>query len=513
MAKKDKTVFFCTDCGNESLTWSGQCGACKEWNTLVEAPKDRSTRKRQRSPRPGKKAAMSTASSTHFNATSSTLLSEVPKAENASRILTGIEELDFVLGGGLVEGSITLLGGAPGIGKSTILLQVSGNLRKNDKKVLYVSGEESAQQVRMRAERLGGSSEDVYFLSETNIEGILSQADEVSPQVLVIDSIQTVYSSDVDSAPGQISQVRECAAQLQHYSKSTGCAVLLIGHITKSGNLAGPKILEHIVDTVLQFDPTDELHRLLRATKHRFGSVDEIALFEMTEKGLVAVPNPSEVFLADRNLSGSGSSVTAVMEGSRPLLVEIQGLAATASYGSPQRVSEGFSRKRLAILLAVLEKRANIPFQRWDVFLNAVGGVMVDETAADAAVVVALASSVFDKPARETDLFLGEVGLGGELRRVGHVQRRLAEAKQLGFKRVFLPAKSAANVNGNGMEVVGVNHVKDLLEKALETNLPTKKSFKSEKVRTPTRPNTKSSGGKKSRRVEMDLGEQKSLDD
>lgn len=457
---KLKTAYFCTDCGNETLRWAGQCPACNAWNTLVEEPT-----KRERGGRAGGAAARRASGAVGGGSAAAVRLADVAGGETA-RWPTGIEEFDFVLGGGVVPGSLVLVGGEPGIGKSTILLQVAARLERAGNATLYVSGEESPGQVRLRADRLGEGAGSVTFLGETDLDGILATAAERRPSILFIDSIQTVYTSELDGAPGNVTQVRECAARLQRYAKGSGAAVFLVGHVTKGGTVAGPKTLEHIVDTVLYFEGTGELdHRLLRATKNRFGGVDEIGVFRMTAAGLDPVANPSELFLRERTVGVSGAAVVATMEGSRPLLVEVQGLCTKASYGAPQRVSTGFDRQRLALLLAVLEKRAGIPFGQLDVFLNVVAGVRMVETAGDLAVVAALASSVFDREVPGDAVFLGELGLGGEIRAVGHIERRLAESARMGFKRAFVPHRAVPPKPPRGIEVVALESVGELVEK------------------------------------------------
>jgi DNA repair protein RadA/Sms len=444
---KQKTLYICTECGNESVRWQGQCPACREWNTLIE----------EIAPRRGASAAARVLPGVPHGLSAPTRLRDVEGAET-SRWPTGIEEFDFVLGGGIVPGSIVLVGGEPGIGKSTILLQVAARLEAAGQSTLYVSGEESALQVKLRAERLGGAAEEVMTLAETELESILLHAAELGPRVLLVDSIQTVYTPELEGAPGNVGQVRECAARLQRFAKQTGTAVFLVGHVTKGGNIAGPKTLEHIVDTVVYFEAAGGLdHRVLRATKNRFGGVDEIGVFRMTAEGLTPVGNPSALFLTERQAASSGSAVVATIEGTRPLLVEVQALAAKAPYGAPQRVSTGFDHKRLALLLAVLEKRAGLAFGQLDVFLNVVGGIRIVETAADAAVAAALASSVFDRPVPGDAVLLGELGLGGELRAVGQVERRLAEAARMGFRTAYLApkAKPAAAPRGIRIEEVG----------------------------------------------------------
>ena len=447
---KTKTVFFCTECGNETPRWQGQCPACSAWNTLAEEPGQPRNKKSALSPRRAGAAAPAAAKLADLT------------TENNARWQTGIDEFDFVLGGGVVPGSLILIGGEPGIGKSTLLLQVAARLASSGKRSLYISGEESGAQVRLRADRLEEDTAEVLFLGETDLARILSQAEEHAPAVLFVDSIQTTYTEDIEGAPGNVGQVRECAARLQRYAKENGVAVFLVGHVTKGGTVAGPKTLEHIVDTVLYFEDSGSLdHRVLRATKNRFGGVDEIGVFRMMANGLVPVANPSELFLQDRSSGVSGSAVLATIEGTRPLLVEVQALCTKASYGAPQRVVTGFDRQRLALLLAVLEQRAGVPFGQLDVFLNVVGGVQVDETAGDLAVVAALTSAVMNRELSATAVFVGEIGLGGELRAVSQIERRLSEAARMGFTHAYVPQKSVPR-SANGMEVIGVRDVKAL---------------------------------------------------
>ncbi len=451
---KVRTVFFCTQCGNEAPRWQGQCAACGEWNTLVEEPAGGRRRKATSSPA-GHRAAAPAAAPIR--------LADVDGGATA-RWRTSLDEFDFVLGGGLVPGSLILVGGEPGIGKSTILLQCAARLTAAGRATLYVSGEESAAQVRLRADRLAGGAGDVAFVAETELERILAHAESAAPAVLVIDSIQTVFTTELEGAPGNVGQVRECAARLQRFAKETGTAIFLVGHVTKGGVVAGPRTLEHIVDTVLYFEGAGGLdHRVLRATKNRFGGVDEIGVFRMTEAGLEPVANPSELFLGERTRGVSGAAVLATLEGTRPLLVEVQALCARASYGAPQRVATGFDRQRLSLLLAVLEKRAGIGFGQIDVFLNVAGGVRIAEPAGDLAVAAALASSVFDRALPADAVFLGEVGLGGELRAVGQVERRLAEAARMAFRRAFVPSRAVPPRVPSGLEAVGVGSLGELL--------------------------------------------------
>ncbi|MBW3631102.1 MAG: DNA repair protein RadA [Gemmatimonadetes bacterium] len=450
---KTRTRFSCTECGNDTPRWQGQCPACQAWNSLVEEVVPKASRRADGLP----------GVVTRTTGAPPVRLRDVRGGQGA-RWSSGLGEFDFVLGGGIVPGSVVLVGGEPGIGKSTILLQVAAQLEAAEHSTLYVSGEESAMQVKLRADRLGPAAGDVLTYAETELESILARASELAPAVLLIDSIQTVYTPDLEGAPGNVGQVRECAARLQRFAKETGTAVFLVGHVTKGGGIAGPKTLEHIVDTVLYFEGTGSLdHRVLRATKNRFGGVDEIGVFEMTAVGLVPVANPSALFLSDRSEARSGSSVVATMEGTRPLLVEVQALAARASYGAPQRVTTGFDHKRLALLLAVLEKRAGISFAQLDVFLNVVGGLRIVETAGDAAVAAALASSVYDRPVPPDAVIIGELGLGGELRSVGQLERRLSEAARMGFRVAYISPKARPAKLPSGLRVVETQDVRALI--------------------------------------------------
>jgi DNA repair protein RadA/Sms len=374
-----------------------------------------------------------------------------------------MNEFDFVLGGGIVPGSMTLIGGEPGIGKSTLLMQAAARLQSIGRTVLYASGEESPDQLRLRADRLEEDAGAVHVLGETRLEAILDAAGAVQADLVIIDSIQTVFTDALESAPGNVGQVRECSGQLMRFAKQSGTAVMVVGHVTKGGGIAGPKTLEHIVDTVLYFEGEATLdYRLLRATKNRFGSVDELGVFSMTGAGLLAVPNPSAVFLAARAEQISGSAVTALMEGSRPVLVEVQALAAKSGYGTPQRVATGLDPKRLAVLLAVLERRAETSFADLDVFVQVSAGVRLSEPGADLAVAAALLSSLYNRPAPADVIFVGEIGLGGEIRPTGGLDRRVTEAARLGFHRVFGSSRSAT-VKVPGMSLVGLEHVEQLV--------------------------------------------------
>ncbi len=443
-----KSVWRCAECGHGHPKWVGRCESCGAWNSVSEEPGETAARR-------GVRTAGNTATPLVRR------LRDVD-AERIHRWSTGLPELDFVLGGGLVPGSMTLIGGEPGIGKSTLLLQAAARLEASDRAVLYASGEESAEQLRLRADRLGGETGAVHVLGETRLEAVLAAARAVDASVLVLDSIQTVYTDALESAPGNVGQVRECAGLLMRFAKDTGTAVVVVGHVTKGGGLAGPKTLEHIVDTVLYFEGESTLdYRLLRATKNRFGSVDELGVFEMTGSGLVAVSNPSALFLAARSTGTAGSAVTALLEGTRPVLVEIQALAAPSGYGTPQRVATGIDPRRLAVILAILERRAGVSFAGVDVFVQVTAGVRLTEPGSDLAVASALISSIHDRATPSDALYLGELGLGGEVRPVGGAERRLAEAARMGFRQAYGSAR--AKVEVAGLRHRGLEHVDELV--------------------------------------------------
>ncbi|MGI9042457.1 MAG: DNA repair protein RadA [Gemmatimonadales bacterium] len=448
-----RSVYRCTECGHEHPKWVGRCESCAAWNAVAEEPVV--VRAAVKS---GRRAL---AGGRHAPAVAPSRLREIATSP-LERWRTGLPEFDFVLGGGIVPGSMILIGGEPGIGKSTLLLQAAARLETAGRTVLYASGEESPDQIRLRADRLAEDAGAVHVLGETRLEAILGAAAAVTADVVVIDSIQTVYTDTLESAPGNVGQVRECSGQLMRFAKESGTAVVVVGHVTKGGGIAGPKTLEHIVDTVLYFEGEVALdYRLLRTTKNRFGSVDELGVFSMTENGLVAVPNPSAVFLAARADGISGSAVTALMEGTRPVLVEVQALAAKSGYGTPQRVATGIDPKRLAVLLAVLERRAETSFAALDVFVQVTAGVRLTEPGADLAVAAALISSLYNRPAPADVIFLGEIGLGGEIRPSGAIERRIAEAARLGFRRVFGSSRSSSQIAG--VSIVGVDHVEQLV--------------------------------------------------
>ena len=420
---KVRSAYFCQNCGYETPKWLGKCPSCGEWNTFVEEVIEKNI---------PSVVAFSTSSR---NAKPQTLQS-IEKQEH-ERIFLKDAELNRVLGGGLVPGSLILFGGEPGIGKSTLLLQLA--VAETSLRVLYVSGEESEQQIKMRAERVGTLNQQCYILTETNIQNIFKQAEETNPELVVIDSIQTLYSTQIESSPGSISQVRECTAQLLRYAKQTGVPVFLIGHITKEGSLAGPKVLEHMVDAVLQFEgDRNHVYRLLRSMKNRFGSTNELGIYEMIGSGLRQVENPSEILITNTDNSLSGISIAATLEGIRPMLIEVQALVSSAAYGTPQRSSTGFDSKRLNMLLAVMEKRCGFKLGAKDVFLNIAGGIKVDDPAIDLAVVAAVLSSNIDLPIDNKTALSAEVGLSGEVRPVNRIDQRISEAEKLGFERIIL---------------------------------------------------------------------------
>ena len=420
---KVKSAYFCQSCGYEAPKWLGKCPSCGEWNTFVEELIH-------------KQVPQVVAFSKTKTSAKSTLLSDIKHQEH-ERITLNDQELNRVLGGGLVFGSLILFGGEPGIGKSTLLLQLA--ILSTDIRFLYVSGEESDQQIKMRSERIGSKNNDCYILTETNIQNIFKQAESIQPKVLIIDSIQTLYSSEIESSPGSISQVKECTSQLLRYSKQTNVPVFLIGHITKEGSLAGPKVLEHMVDTVLQFEgDRNHVYRLLRSIKNRFGSTNELGIYEMVGTGLRQVENPSEILITNNDNSLSGISTAATMEGMRAMLIEVQALVSSAAYGTPQRSSTGFDGRRLNMLLAVMEKRCGFKLGSKDVFLNIAGGIKVDDPAIDLAVVAAVLSSNTDIAIEKHIALCAEVGLSGEVRPVNKIDQRISEAEKLGFKKIII---------------------------------------------------------------------------
>lgn len=451
--KKGGTVFFCQSCGYESAKWSGQCPACRQWNTFAEEPA---------APRVKNGAAVRKRSGGLKNGPVS--LKEVASGDG-ERLSTGMGELDQVLGGGLVPGSLVLVGGDPGIGKSTLLLQVCRNLSVTLSGVLYISGEESLQQIRLRASRIGEFQDTLKLMCETNLADIEEVMLREKPVVAVIDSIQTMYQEDISSAPGSVSQVREATGVLLRLAKEQGITILIVGHVTKEGTVAGPRVLEHMVDTVLYFEGDRHAsYRILRGVKNRFGSTNEIGVFEMQEDGLKEVANPSEYMLSGRPEGASGSVVACTMEGTRPMLLEVQALVCRTNFGLPRRTAAGIDCNRVNLLLAVLEKRLNLPFSSYDAYVNIAGGLRLSEPAMDLALVLALISSYRDVPVSGRTIVFGEVGLSGEVRAVSMAQQRVQEAKKLGFTRVLLPRSSMEQVkNISGIEILGVAAVKDAL--------------------------------------------------
>ncbi|WP_022791417.1 DNA repair protein RadA [Weissella halotolerans] len=454
---KTKTQFVCSNCGAISQRYMGRCPNCGAWGTLVEEV--------QRPEKADRKSRVNLAG----QMAKVERLNEVDLAETP-RIATQLAEFDRVLGGGIVPGSLVLIGGDPGIGKSTLLLQVSGALSKQGRRILYVSGEESAAQIKLRAERLGVDGESEFYLyPETDMGQIRKAIDEAQPDLVVIDSIQTMQQPDVQSAVGSVAQIRETTADLLQIAKTNNITIFIVGHVTKEGTIAGPKILEHMVDTVLYFEGDNQRSfRLLRAEKNRFGSTNELGVFEMVHEGLAEVTNPSEMFLEERLADASGSAVVVALEGTRPVLVEIQALVTPTVFGNAQRTAAGIDRNRVSVLMAVLEKRANLLLQNQDAYVRAAGGVKLDEPALDLALAVAIASSYRDQGTRPTDAFIGEIGLTGELRRVPRIKDRVLEAQKLGFKRVFLPKQALdASFKGLSIDLVGVKTLSEALEQAL----------------------------------------------
>lgn len=448
---KTKTTFFCQNCGTQHSKWQGQCSSCREWNTLVEEVLQKSD------PKDWKNSVTK-----QLKRTSKPLRIADIEVSGEERINTQNNELNRVLGGGLVPGSLTLLGGEPGIGKSTLLLQISLQLKL---KTLYVSGEESQQQIKMRAERINPDSDSCYILTETKTQQIFQQIEKLEPQVVIIDSIQTLHSDYIESSPGSISQIRECTAELIKFAKETNVPVILIGHITKEGSIAGPKVLEHMVDTVLQFEgDRNHVYRILRANKNRFGSTNELGIYEMYGNGLREVSNPSEILISKNDEGLSGTAIAATLEGMRPLMIEIQALVSTAVYGTPQRSTTGYNSKRLNMLLAVLEKRAGFKLGAKDVFLNITGGISVDDPALDLAVVAAILSSNEDIAVQKDICFAAEIGLAGEVRPVTRVEQRILEAEKLGFASIIVSRQNKFPNNKYSIQVLKVAKIEDVVE-------------------------------------------------
>ena len=451
---KTKTVFFCTACGNESPKWQGRCTACGAWNTMhehIEKPA---------APGRAKSAPVGTSRTPQK-------LREVTN-DREIRFSTGMGELDRVLGGGAVAGSLVLVGGAPGIGKSTLLLQICNSLC-SDRKVLYVSGEESERQLKMRAQRLHVAPESLYILSETRLSDIVESAEEIKPDILIVDSIQTLYNELNESAPGSISQVKDCTMALMQLSKQSGMTVFVVGHINKDGNIAGPKVLEHMVDCVLYFegDPNTS-YRLLRAAKNRFGSTNEIGVFEMIDSGLKEVPNPSQMLLAGRPQGACGTCVACVMEGTRPVLAEVQALVTKTAFNVPRRAADGFDFNRAVLLMAVMEKRAGMQLNLFDAYINVIGGLRLDEPATDLPVALAVASSYRDMPIADDVVAIGEIGLTGEIRSVSNMNQRLSEVARLGFTKVIIPKFGSEKLDvPEGLTVYRVRNIREAIEVAM----------------------------------------------
>lgn len=455
---KTKTSYFCQSCGAQAAKWAGKCNSCNEWNTLVEEVIHKETKN-------DRLQLFSANKNENKRSNQSILLQEIGITEYP-RIAVPGQELARVLGGGVVPGSLVLFGGEPGIGKSTLMLQLA--LRLKNLRVLYVSGEESEQQIKMRAERIGMTTESCFILQETNTQNIFTQIEKIEPQLVIIDSIQTIHTSYIDSSPGSVSQVRECAAEFLRFAKETNVPVFMIGHITKEGSLAGPKVLEHMVDTVLQFEgDRNHIYRLLRATKNRFGSTNEMGIYEMNGDGLKEVLNPSEILITNRLEPTSGVAIAATLEGNRPLLIETQALVSSAAYGTPQRSSTGFDLRRLSMLLAVLEKRCGFRLGAKDVFINIAGGLKVEDPGIDLALVCAVLSSNEDLPIPQNVCFAAEVGLTGEIRPVNRVEQRISEAQKLGFEKIYI---SSYNLKGLDIkqfkiDVIAVTKMEDVFAK------------------------------------------------
>ncbi len=450
MANKVKSVYICSECGYESPKWYGKCPSCGEWNTMNEEIKEKST---------------SSFSKAKISSYAPPVQIKDISTTDEIRYKTGLSELDRVLGGGIVKGSLILLGGDPGIGKSTILLQICEHLGKSNK-ILYVSGEESKRQLKLRADRLNVNSDNLYIQTQTDVELISETIRQDKPDLVMIDSIQTMSLTELQSSPGSITQVRECTNYLMRVAKSLDIPLIIVGHVNKEGSIAGPKVLEHVVDAVLHFEGDKQMsYRILRAVKNRYGSTNEIGVFQMTDSGLNEVENPSQMLLSGRPKNVSGTCVACAMEGTRPILAEIQGLATTTGYGNPRRMSTGFDYNRMSLILAVLEKRAGYYFSNTDTYINVVGGLRLDETAVDIAVAMALVSSLKDTVIPEDSIAIGEIGLAGEIRAVNHIMQRVSEAIRLGFKRIVIPYHNLKDIkNTADAEIIGVKNIRQAFE-------------------------------------------------
>ncbi len=453
MAQKNKTVFICSECGYESPKWNGCCPGCGEWNTMNEEFVVPSSLKK---------------TEVSGSAVTAVKVSDI-SSEDEIRFSTGLSELDRVLGGGIVAGSLVLLSGDPGIGKSTLLLQICEYIGKSIS-ILYISGEESSRQIKLRADRLGVSTDSLSIMTSTDVEGIAEYIRQTKPGLVIVDSIQTMDMQELNSAPGSVTQVRESTNRFMHCAKDYGIPIIIVGHVNKDGNIAGPKVLEHIVDCVLYFEGERHLsYRILRAIKNRYGSTNEIGVFEMLEKGLKEVPNPSLMLISGKPKNTSGTCIACVMEGSRPILAEVQGLVAASVYGNARRMTNGFDYNRLSMILAVLEKRYGYAFSGFDAYINVIGGLKLDEPATDLSVALALISALKDVPIREDTLAIGEIGLGGELRSVSYCEQRIKEADRLGFKRIIIPKHNFKTISDNlkgDIEIVGVKNANEAFDAA-----------------------------------------------
>jgi len=454
MPKMPATIFVCQNCGGQSRKWLGQCPDCNEWNTLVE----------ERFRAVSKSSAVG--NGFRSGATAATIAFDKIEPQDDDRTTTGIDELDRVLGGGIVAGSLVLIGGEPGIGKSTLVLQMAAKLAANAANILYVSGEESERQIKLRGARIGVTAENLFLMPETNLNEVFAAVERLRPKLLILDSIQTIFSDKIESSPGSVSQVREVAGQLMMFAKQTATPVFVTGHVTKDGSIAGPRTLEHIVDTVLYFEgDRHHNHRIIRATKNRFGAANEIGIFEMTNEGLVPVGNPSELFLQERPQGASGSVVTVCMEGTRPMLVEVQALVSSTKFGTGRRMTQGFDHNRASLLIAVMEKRLGFQFAADDVFINVAGGIEMSEPAADLGVIAAIASSFRNLAIDPETAVFGEVGLTGEIRGVLQAQMRAREGQALGFKKLIIPESNKKGLEKLlGLRVVGVKTLEQAIE-------------------------------------------------